>query len=115
LLTTCHFPGAKSPSGRHCRAAVLVYGLFIVSVHTRATANAPDPPIPRRRQFVPRDRCGNPIPLWRYEYMTMAQRRATYGDPDEIELQAAARAEEDAMIEAARRGDNHASGENRSP
>jgi hypothetical protein len=61
--------------------------------------------VPHRRQFVPRDRSGNPIPLWRYEDMTMAQRRATYGDPDDVELQAAAIAEEEAMIEATRQGD----------
>ena len=59
--------------------------------------------IPHRRQFVPRDRTGNPIPLWRFEDMTMAQRRATYGDPDDVDLQAAAIAEEEAMIEKARR------------
>jgi hypothetical protein len=60
--------------------------------------------IPHRRQFVPRDRTGNPIPLWRFEDMTMAQRRATYGDPDDVDSQAAAIAEEEAMIEVARRG-----------
>jgi hypothetical protein len=57
-------------------------------------------PTVRRRQFVPRNKNGEAIPLWRYEDMTMAQRRATYGDPDDAELQAIARAEEDAMIEA---------------
>jgi hypothetical protein len=40
--------------------------------------------------------------------MTMAQRRATYGDPDDVELQAIARAEEEAMIAAERGGGNAA-------
>jgi hypothetical protein len=57
-------------------------------------------PIPHRPRFQPRDKSGNPIPRWRWEDMTMAQRRATYGDPDDVETQAIALAEEAAMIEA---------------
>ncbi|HXA20795.1 MAG TPA: hypothetical protein VNW90_00750 [Acetobacteraceae bacterium] len=72
---------------------------------------APPPPdvpdavaqIPHRPQFQPRDKSGNPIPRWRWEEMTMAQRRATYGDPDDLETQAIALAEEAAMIEAEQR------------
>jgi hypothetical protein len=59
-----------------------------------------DAPFPSRPQFVPRDKHGAPIKLWRWEDMTMAQRRATYGDPADAELQAIALAEEAAMIEA---------------
>jgi hypothetical protein len=57
---------------------------------------------------VPRNKNGEPIALWRFEDMTMAQRRATYGDPDDAELQAIARAEEEAMIEAERGAGNAA-------
>jgi hypothetical protein len=60
-------------------------------------------PIPHRPQFQPRDKSGNPIPRWRWQDMTMAQRRATYGDPDDVELQAIALAEEAAMFEAEQR------------
>jgi hypothetical protein len=65
-------------------------------------------PMVRRRQYVPRNKNGEPIALWRFEDMTMAQRRATYGDPDDVELQAIARAEEEAMIEAERGAGNAA-------
>jgi hypothetical protein len=65
-------------------------------------------PIVRRRQYVPRNKNGEPIALWRFEDMTMAQRRATYGDPDDVELQAIARAEEEAMIGAERGAGNAA-------
>jgi hypothetical protein len=60
-------------------------------------------PIPHRPQFQPRDKSGNPIPRWRWQDMTMAQRRATYGDPGDVETQAIALAEEAAMIEAEQR------------
>jgi hypothetical protein len=60
-------------------------------------------PIPHRPRFEPRDKAGSPIPRWRSEDMTMAQRRATYGDPDDVELQAIALAEEAVMIEAEQR------------
>jgi hypothetical protein len=49
------------------------------------------PPPP---QFVPRDKSGNPIPDWRWEDMTMAQRRATYGNPADPEVQALIAVEE---------------------
>ena len=70
-----------------------------------ALADVPDAvaPIPHRPQFQPRDKSGNPIPRWRWQDMTMAQRRATYGDPDDVELQAIALAEEAAMFEAEQR------------
>ena len=50
------------------------------------------------QRFQPRDRFGKPIPLWRWEYMTMAQRRAAYADPNEVALQQEAIAEEEAAI-----------------
>ena len=55
-------------------------------------------PIPRFEEFQPRDRFGQPIPTWRAQDMTMAQRRATYAFPRDPELEAIATAEEDAMI-----------------
>jgi hypothetical protein len=67
-----------------------------------------DAPIAHRPQYVPRNKNGEPIADWRWEDMTMAQRRATYGHPDDMELQAIARAEEEAMIEAERNGSNPA-------
>lgn len=60
-------------------------------------------PMPHRSQFQPRDKSGNPIPRWRWQDMTMAQRRATYGDPHDVETQAVALAEEAVMIEAEQR------------
>jgi hypothetical protein len=63
-----------------------------------------DAPMPPRPQYVPRNRHGEPIALWRWEDMTMSQRRAAYGDPDNEHLRAIAIAEEEAMIEAERRG-----------
>jgi hypothetical protein len=65
-------------------------------------------PLPPHPQFQPRDRFGAPIPLWRSQDMTMAQRRATYAavEPRELRERAVAEAlaEETAMIaeEAAR-------------
>jgi hypothetical protein len=40
-----------------------------------------DDPIPELPQFQPRNRHGEPIPLYRFRDMTPLQRRATYGDP----------------------------------
>jgi len=54
-------------------------------------------PEPRRR-FQPRDRFGEPIPLHLWELMTGAQRRATYAPDLTPELEAAALADEAAMI-----------------
>jgi hypothetical protein len=59
-------------------------------------ANGPSTP-----QFQPRDESGKPIPLWRWEWMTMAQRRAAYCDPKNAAYAATiaeAIAEEAAMI-----------------
>jgi len=55
-------------------------------------------PIPHVEFFQPRDKTGQPIPDWRYEWMTMAQRRATYCYPRNPELEAIAIAEEEKMI-----------------
>ena len=57
-----------------------------------------DDPIPHLPQFQPRDRHGNPIPLYRFRDMTPLQRRTTYGDPYDTAGWAAATAEEDAAI-----------------
>ena len=59
-----------------------------------------DDPIPHLPQFQPRDRHGNPIPLYRFRDMTLLQRRATYGDPYDTAAWAAATEEEDAAIAA---------------
>ena len=59
-----------------------------------------DDPIPHLPQFQPRDRHGNPIPLYRFRDMTPKQRRATYGDPYDTATQAIAIEEEDAAIAA---------------
>jgi hypothetical protein len=61
----------------------------------------PEPaPLPRPviYQFQPRDRFGKPIPLHAWEQMTMAQRRATYAPKRDPDIEAAARADEEAMI-----------------
>ena len=55
----------------------------------------------QERTHFPRDRFGNPIPLWRWQDMTMAQRRATYAEPRNVAaLREEALAEEAAMIAA---------------
>ena len=55
-------------------------------------------PIPHLPQFQPRNRYGEPIPLYRFRDMTRLQRRATYGDPFDTAAWDAAAAEEDAAI-----------------
>lgn len=59
-------------------------------------------PIPtQERTYFPRDRFGNPIPLWRWQDMTMAQRRAAYAEPWNVgALRGEALAEEATMIAA---------------
>jgi hypothetical protein len=73
-----------------------------------APLDTPDPeadvPVASRPRYVPRNKNGEPIELWRWEDMTMAQRRAAYGDPGNVELRNVALAEEAAMIEAEQRG-----------
>jgi hypothetical protein len=59
-----------------------------------------DDPIPHLPQFQPRDRHGNPIPLYRFRDMTRLQRLATYGDPFDTAAWTAAAEEEDAAIAA---------------
>jgi hypothetical protein len=59
----------------------------------------PEPlPRPVIYQFQPRNRFGKPIPLANCEEMTMAQRRATYAPRRDPEVEAAAIADEEAMI-----------------
>jgi hypothetical protein len=69
---------------------------------------APEPalePIPvHERAYVPRDRFGQPIPLWRWAEMTMTQRRAAFADPGLVAVREEALAEEAALI-AAQGGD----------
>jgi hypothetical protein len=59
-----------------------------------------DSPIPHLPHFQPRDRHGDPIPLYRFRDMTPKQRRATYGDPYDTATQAIAIEEEEEMIAA---------------
>ena len=70
---------------------------------TRQPARQPEPvpeptPVTPVELFQPRDKYGKPIPDWRFEWMTMAQRRATYCYPRNPELEAEAIAEEEKMI-----------------
>ena len=55
-------------------------------------------PIKHHETFQPRDRFGKPIPTYRFQDMTPAQRRATYRLPRNKDLEAIAVAEEEAMI-----------------
>jgi hypothetical protein len=55
-------------------------------------------PVPQLYQFRPRDRFGKPIPLWKSEEMTKAQRRATYAPKYDAEIEGAALADEETMI-----------------
>jgi hypothetical protein len=59
-----------------------------------------DDPIPHLPQFQPRNRHGDPIPLYRWQDMTPKQRRATYGDPYDTATQAIATEEEEEIIAA---------------
>jgi hypothetical protein len=55
-------------------------------------------PIPHLPQFQPRNRHGEPIPLYRFRDMTRLQKLAVYGDPYDTAAWAAATEEEDAAI-----------------
>lgn len=55
-------------------------------------------PVPAVDIFQPRDRFGQPIKRYRWQDMTMAQRRATYASPRDPEFDAIAIAEQEAMI-----------------
>jgi hypothetical protein len=55
----------------------------------------------QERAYVPRDRFGEPIPLWRWSDMSMAQRRAALGDPPHVAAREEALAEEAAMFAGA--------------
>jgi hypothetical protein len=57
------------------------------------------PPAPPPR-YCPRDRFGNPIELWRWEDMSMAQRSAVYAGPEQVAVLEEALAEEAAAIAA---------------
>ena len=57
-----------------------------------------DDPIPHLPQFQPRNRHGEPIPLYRFRDMTRLQKLAVYGDPYDTAAWAAATEEEDAAI-----------------
>lgn len=74
-------------------------------------AEVPDEsPIPHLPQFQPRDRHGEPIPLYRFRDMTPKQRRATYGDPYDTATWAIATEEEEEMIAAQKALDAAAGG-----
>ena len=57
-----------------------------------------DDPIPHLPQFQPRNRYGEPIPLYRFRDMTRLQKLAVYGDPYDTAAWAAATEEEEATI-----------------
>ena len=57
-----------------------------------------DDPMPHLPQFQPRNRHGEPIPLYRFRDMTRLQKLATYGDPYDTAAWTAATEEEDAAI-----------------
>jgi hypothetical protein len=72
---------------------------------TPAPAEPALAPIPtQERAYVPRDRFGEPIPLWRWSDMSMAQRRAAFGDPAHVAAREEALAEEAAMLAAGAAG-----------
>lgn len=54
--------------------------------------------IPRIEVFQPHDRFGKPIPLWRSDLMTAAQRKASLAMPRDPMLEAAAIADEERMM-----------------
>jgi hypothetical protein len=51
-------------------------------------------------RYTPRDRFGKPIERWRWQEMTMAQRRAAYAEPGQVALWEEALAEEGATMAA---------------
>ena len=112
-------------SNRYARTAIAQHRTFPAGVqaldrHRGATAEpttpkrsrtasrpAPEPeqqpdndPIPHLPQFQPRNRHGEPIPLYRFRDMTRLQKLAVYGDPYDTAAWAAATEEEDAAIAA---------------
>ena len=76
---------------------------------------APRREIPRLPQFQPRDRYGNPIKLWRFQDMTKKQVDATYGDPFDKSLWAAAIEEEEIAIAEQKAMDEAAAAANSPP
>jgi hypothetical protein len=60
----------------------------------------PEQPPLEGPRYLPRDRFGEPIPVWRWSDMTMAQRRAAFADPAQVAAREEALAEEAAMIGA---------------
>ncbi len=110
-------------SNRHARTAIAQHRAFHAGVqalarHGGATTETtaprqtrtasrrqPEPeqqpdndPIPHLPQFQPRNRHGEPIPLYRFRDMTRLQKLATYGDPYDTAAWTAATEEEDAAI-----------------
>jgi hypothetical protein len=65
-----------------------------------AVEPAPEQPPAHPPRYRPRDRFGNPIELWRWEDMSMAQRRAVYADPGQVAVLEEALAEEAGAIAA---------------
>jgi hypothetical protein len=105
-------------SNRHARIAALAKHRGAAAPQGARTASRQQPepepqpdddPIPHLPQFQPRNRHGEPIPLYRWQDMTPKQRRATYGDPYDTATWAAATEEEEAMI-AAQKADDAAAG-----
>ena len=112
-------------SNRHARTAIAQHRAFHAGVqaldrHRGATAQTASPkrartssrsqpepepeqqpdndPIPHLPQFQPRNRHGEPIPLYRFRDMTRLQKLAVYGDPYDTAAWTAATEEEDAAI-----------------
>jgi hypothetical protein len=109
-------------SNRHARTAIAQHrafhaGVQALDMHRGATTaqpvtprrtrtasrGQPEPepqpdndPIPHLPQFQPRNRHGEPIPLYRFRDMTRLQKLAVYGDPFDTAAWAAATEEEDA-------------------
>jgi hypothetical protein len=113
-------------SNRHARTAIAQHRAFHAGVQALArhrgattaqpvtpkrarTSSRPQPesdpeqqpdndPIPHLPQFQPRNRHGEPIPLYRFRDMTRLQKLAVYGDPFDTAAWTAATEEEDAAI-----------------
>lgn len=89
-----------------CRVALAEHRAHHAGVRDLAKRHAPaepppdNSPIPHLPQFQPRNRYGDPIPLYRFRDMTPKQRRATYGDPYDQAAWATATEEEEEMIAA---------------
>jgi hypothetical protein len=67
---------------------------------TEVAEPAPEQPPMEPPRYTPRDRFGKPIERWRWQEMTMVQRRAAYAEPGQVALWEEALAEEAATMAA---------------